>query len=172
MSYLTPAVAWLQGWLTEQLSTPDAAREIYQRGEDADAGDSPIYSARLLLAHGRLLRRVGARRDAVERLRRANALFTSLRATPFIVATEEELAAAGLTRSASSTSMKRQILEMTARETEVAHLVGRGLTNIEVAAELFITPKAVAYHLGNIYAKFGLKGRQQLRRFLTASSGA
>ena len=40
------------------------------------------------------------------------------------------------------------------------------MTNAEIAAELFITPKAVEYHLGNIYAKFGLQGRQQLRRFV------
>ncbi len=58
---------------------------------------------------------------------------------------------------------------MTNRETEVAHLIGRGMTNAEIAAELFITPKAVEYHLGNIYAKLGLKGRQQLRRFLGES---
>ena len=40
------------------------------------------------------------------------------------------------------------------------------MTNSEIAAELFITPKAVEYHLGNIYAKYGLKGRQQLRRLV------
>jgi len=55
---------------------------------------------------------------------------------------------------------------MTDRETEVAYLVEQGMTNAEIAAELFITPKAVEYHLGNIYAKFGVKGRQQLRRVL------
>ena len=43
------------------------------------------------------------------------------------------------------------------------------MTNAEIAAELFITPKAVEYHLGNIYAKFGLKGHQQLRRLLSDS---
>jgi Bacterial regulatory proteins, luxR family len=37
------------------------------------------------------------------------------------------------------------------RQTEVAHLVGKGLSNPEVAAELFISRKAVEYHLGNIY---------------------
>ena len=58
---------------------------------------------------------------------------------------------------------------MTDRETEVAHLIERGMTNAEIAAELFITPKAVEYHLGNIYAKFGLKGRRQLRRLLSDS---
>jgi len=43
------------------------------------------------------------------------------------------------------------------------------MTNAEIAAELFITPKAVEYHLGNIYAKFGVKGRHQLRRLLSDS---
>jgi len=43
---------------------------------------------------------------------------------------------------------------------------GVGFSNPEVAAELFISRKAVEYHLGNIYAKCGLRGRQQLRRFV------
>ncbi len=167
VSYLQPALAWLQGWLAEERGSPEAAGAIYQQGEDADPGDSPVYTARLLLAHGRLLRRTGARRPAIERLRRANALFAGLRAEPFLARTEEELAACGLTRGHAR---KRPVTAMTARETEVAHLVARGLTNVEVAAELFITPKAVAYHLGNIYAKFGLTGRQQLRRALAGNS--
>ena len=58
------------------------------------------------------------------------------------------------------------MLELTDREAEVAHLIEQGMTNAEIAAELFITPKAVDYHLGHIYAKFGVKGRQQLRRVL------
>jgi DNA-binding CsgD family transcriptional regulator len=56
------------------------------------------------------------------------------------------------------------MVALTSRETEVAHLVGKGLSNPEIAAELFISRKAVEYHLGNIYAKFGVHGRQQLRR--------
>jgi len=58
---------------------------------------------------------------------------------------------------------------MTGRETEVAHLARQGMTNAEIAAELFVTPKAVEYHLGNIYAKFGVTGRHQLRRLLSES---
>ena len=48
----------------------------------------------------------------------------------------------------------------------MAHLVGKGLSNPQIATELFISRKAVEYHLGNIYAKCGLHGRQQLRRFV------
>ena len=123
-----------------------------------------MYTARLLLAHGQLLRRTHNRRDAAERLRRANVLFLGLRAAPFIARTEEELAACRL-RSRPPTQ-QQSVLALTSRETQVAHLVGKRLSNPEIAAELFISRKAVEYHLGNIYAKCGLQGRQQLRRFV------
>ena len=45
-----------------------------------------------------------------------------------------------------------------------AALVTRGYTNKEVGAELFLTAKAVEYHLSNIYAKLGVANRRELRR--------
>jgi DNA-binding NarL/FixJ family response regulator len=83
---------------------------------------------------------------------------------PFIARTEEELAKCHL--PADPANKQQPVLALTSRETEVAHLVGKGLSNPEIAAELFISRKAVEYHLGNIYAKCGLRGRQQLRRFV------
>ena len=74
--YLRPALAWLDGWLTEQKGSPGRALGIYQRRGHRDR-TGPVYTARLLLAHGRLLRRTGSRKDAVERLRRARALFAA-----------------------------------------------------------------------------------------------
>ena len=123
-----------------------------------------MYTARLLLAHGRLLRRLSRRSDAAELLGRARTLFADLRATPFTERADQELAACHLPRSRAAE--KKSYLELTSRETEVAHLVGKGLSNPEIAAELFISRKAVEYHLGNIYAKCGLHGRQELRRFV------
>jgi DNA-binding CsgD family transcriptional regulator len=166
VAYLRPVLVWLEGWLAEQLGSPEQARRIYEQGEEMASTGSPVYSARLLLAHGRLLRRTGQRRPAVERLRRAHDLYVSLGAAPFMARVEDELAACGLRQQPTKHSAA---LEMTNREVEVAHLVERGMTNAEIAAELYITPKAVEYHLGNIYAKFGLKGRQQLRRYLAES---
>jgi DNA-binding CsgD family transcriptional regulator len=163
VAYAQPAIAWLDGWLAEQRGNPEEALRIYQRGEDTASTQSPIYTARLLLANGRLLRRMGQRRPAVDRLRRANDLYLGLRAGPFIALAEEELAACGLPGDRAS---KQPALALTSRETEVAHLVGKGLSNPEIAAELFISRKAVEYHLGNIYAKCGVHGRQQLRRFV------
>ncbi len=164
--YLEPALAWLEGWLAEQRGDLDEARRIYQLGEDTASKDSPVYTARLLLAHGRLLRRTGHRREAVEHLRQAHELYLALRATPFIARAEEELAACHLPGEAAAKTSNQSILALTSRETEVAHLVGKGMSNPEVAAELYISRKAVEYHLGNIYAKCGLRGRQQLRRFV------
>jgi DNA-binding CsgD family transcriptional regulator len=163
VGYLRPDLAWLEGWLAEQRDAPEEARRIYSEGEESAGPQSPVYAARLLLAHGRLLRRTGQRRLAVERLRQAHGLYQALRAAPFIARTEEELAACHLP---GNPAKKQSVLALTSRETEVAHLVGKGLSNPEIAAELFISRKAVEYHLGNVYAKCGLRGRQELRRFV------
>ena len=48
---------------------------------------------------------------------------------------------------------------MTSRESAVAVLVSKGLTNREVAAELFVSVKTVEFHLGRIYAKLGIRSR-------------
>jgi len=163
VSCLAPALAWLDGWLAEQSGDPDKARQIYQRGEEAAGPHSPVHTARLLLAHGRLLRRTGNRKDAVQQLGRANGMYRALRAEPLIVRTDEELAAC---RLPGNPVKKQSVPTLTTRETEVAHLVGKGLSNPEIAAELFISRNTVEYHLGNIYAKCGLQGRQQLRRYV------
>ncbi len=173
--FLRPALAWLRGWLAEQQERPEQALELYAAGQDAAGRDgaaqdgaagsgSPVYTARLLLAHGRLLRRTSHRADAAGLLGRARTLFAALRATPFTQGADAELAACHLPRSRAAE--KKSYLELTSRETEVAHLVGKGLSNPEIAAELFVSRKAVEYHLGNIYAKYGIHSRQALRRLV------
>jgi len=162
--YLQPALAWLEGWLAELRGDPGEALRIYRRGEDTPGPHSPAHTARLLLAHGRLLRRTGNRKDAIARLRRASDLYQMLRAAPFTARADQELAACRL--PADPARKQQPMLALTSRETEVALLVGKGLSNPEVAAELFISRKAVEYHLSNVYAKCGLRGRQQLRRYV------
>ncbi|MDL5159578.1 helix-turn-helix transcriptional regulator [Actinomycetospora termitidis] len=62
--------------------------------------------------------------------------------------------------AASSSSADLQAL--TPREREVVKLVAQGLTSREVAAALYVTPKAISYHLGNVFAKLGVTSRRQL----------
>ena len=163
-SYPRTALVWLRGWLAEQQGDPGQALAIYAGAPGPADGQSPVYTARLLLAHGRLLRRTSHRADAAEQLGRARGLFAALRATPFTEQADQELAACHLPRSRAAE--KKSYLELTSRETEVAHLVGKGLSNPEIAAELFVSRKAVEYHLGNIYGKYGIHSRRELRRLV------
>ena len=53
---------------------------------------------------------------------------------------------------------------LTSQETRVALLVARGMTNKEVAAALFLSPKTVEHHLGSVFRKRGLRSRTELAR--------
>ena len=69
-------------------------------------------------------------------------------------------------RLSGAAIMPEALSALSGRELEVLALVAVGRSNPEIAAELFISRKAVEYHLGNIYAKCVLQGRQELRRFV------
>lgn len=102
---------------------------------------------------------IGHRREGIDRLTRA--IFVQLRAAPFITRCDTELGEAGLHQPASPT------LGLTEREQDVAVLIAKGMTNNKIAAELYLTPKTIEYHLGNIYSKLHISGRRELRRRLT-----
>ena len=162
VSYLGPALAWLEGWLAEQRGDLEEARRHLRRRRGAAAS-----AARFTRPAAAGPRPAAAAHGKPEGGGRAAAAgeraVPGLRAAPFIARVEEELAACQLP---GSPAKKQSVLALTSRETEVAHLVGKGMSNPEIAAELYISRKAVEYHLGNIYAKCGLRGRQELRRFV------
>jgi len=60
---------------------------------------------------------------------------------------------------------------LTSQETRVALLVAEGLTNREVAAALFLSPKTVEHHLGAVLRKRGLRSRTELARALAVDPG-
>ena len=58
------------------------------------------------------------------------------------------------------------------RELEVLRLVGEGLTNAEIAARLFISPKTAEHHVGRIYPKLQLRTRTELAAYAVRNLGA
>lgn len=87
-------------------------------------------------------------------------MLRSVGAEPFVAAVDADLAAAGIHAGDKS---RRSALELTDREHDVAVLVAKGLTNPEVAEQLYVSRKAVEYHLRKTYGKLGITSRRELR---------
>jgi DNA-binding CsgD family transcriptional regulator len=119
----------------------------------------PFQWALLDVAWGQVLRRAGRRRAAAERLSAARERLVGLRARPYVQRCEQELAACGLAPAKRSDFDPSRL---TAQELAVARLVAAGMTNRQVASELFISIKTVQFHLTHIYAKLGVGSRAEL----------
>lgn len=122
-----------------------------------EAGTRPLDLARAQLALGEHLRRARRRVDAREHLRAAIAGFERLGATAWADRAAEELRASGET--ARRRSAEEDAGALTAQELQVARLVKQGLSNREVAARLFVSPRTVEFHLRNVFAKLGITSR-------------
>lgn len=130
------------------------------------------YHGRYLFAYGQMLRRVGRRREAADRLVSAREFFMGVHATEMVERCNQELRATGMLqhrrdeKAAGSTEASRApstaTVKLTPQEHSVAALVVQGLTNKETARRLFIAEKTVQYHLTRIYSKFGIRSRTEL----------
>jgi DNA-binding CsgD family transcriptional regulator len=125
--------------------------------------------ARTRLLYGQWLRRAKRRRDARHQLRTATDMFTAMGADAFAEQATTELRATG---ERARARIPETGLDLTPQEARVADLAAEGLSNNEIAAQLFISPATVAYHLRKIFTKLGLTSRHQLRRVLIPQQGA
>jgi DNA-binding CsgD family transcriptional regulator len=117
--------------------------------------------ARAHLLYGEWLRREGRRLNAREQLRNAHETFTAIGANAFAQRTAAELRATG------ESPRKRTVettTELTPQEVQIAGLVREGLSNPEIGARLFISPRTVEWHLGRIFSKLNITSRRQLSR--------
>ena len=144
------------------LSTDNALQEAFQTAlELHDHEPSAFERARTELCYGELLRRAGQRRGARDQLRSASATFAGLRARPWAERARIELRATGEHLQPRDPTAAEQL---TPQELQIALLVAEGLTNRDVGARLFLSPKTVEFHLTRIYRKLDIHSRSELVR--------
>jgi DNA-binding CsgD family transcriptional regulator len=121
----------------------------------------PLDAARAQLVYGEWLRRSQRRVDARQHLREAVEAFQDLRAESLAARAGQELRASGETARKRDPST---LVELTPTELQIARLVASGLSNKEVAAQCWISPRTVAFHLRNVFTKAGITSRGELAR--------
>ncbi|SDU73455.1 LuxR family transcriptional regulator [Jiangella alkaliphila] len=115
----------------------------------------PFDRARVQLVYGEQLRRAHAPADARAQLAAAVDAFRDLRAAPWAGRAVRELRAAGGIDPGGD--------ELTPQEATVARLAATGLTNKEIAAQLYLSPRTVSTHLSRVFPKLGIGSRGALR---------
>jgi len=120
--------------------------------------------ARAYLVHGEWLRRQQRRRDARQQLRTAHDMLTAMGAGAFAERARVELLATG-ERARQRTAPAD---ELTPQEAQIAWLVCQGESNRDIAAQLFLSPSTVDYHLRKVFRKAGVTSRTQLARAMAA----
>jgi DNA-binding CsgD family transcriptional regulator len=153
-------LARVRGQLEAAAGRIDEADAVFRFGLEQLNGLSLTFDrAQLELAYGRLLRRRGQRRSAATYLQAARGRFAALDATPHIERCDMEMTGSGLSRPSKQSF---DPVRLTARELAVAQRAAAGKSNQDIASEMLISVKTVQFHIGNIYAKLGVRSRVQL----------
>jgi DNA-binding CsgD family transcriptional regulator len=156
------------------------SRALVSEGETADAlfreaverlqrTRMAVEVARARLVYGEWLRRENRRVDAREQLRAAHESFNRFGAEAFSERARRELEATGETARRRGVDTRD---DLTAQEAQIARLARDGLSNPEIGAQLFISPRTVQYHLHKVYAKLDISSRNQLRQVLSSNEDA
>jgi DNA-binding CsgD family transcriptional regulator len=145
------------------------AAALLRRGDDAvdmlrsaavlhETCGARVEHAHTLTELGGAIRRAGVPGDARTVLREAIGIADAVGARAVGRRAREELVRAG----GRAPNAGESAGELTPSERRVAELAAAGRTNREIANELFVTVKAVEWHLGNVYRKLDVRGRRQL----------
>jgi DNA-binding CsgD family transcriptional regulator len=149
------------------LAPSQAAEDLHREAIDSLGRSGMRFElARAHLLYGEWLRRQRRRGDARDQLRAAYDIFASAGAGAFAERARIELRGTG--EHVPKRTAQTRDAALTAREAHIARLAGQGASNAEIAAQLFISPATVAYHLRKVFATFGISSRSQLASALPA----
>ncbi|MGH2881660.1 MAG: helix-turn-helix transcriptional regulator, partial [Solirubrobacteraceae bacterium] len=144
------------------LSEGDDAEPLYQEAVERLARSrGVVHLARARLLYGEWLRRENRRVDAREQLRAAHEMFIALGAEGFAERARHELLATGETARRREDAARGVL---TPQEAHIARLARDGLSNPEIGAQLFLSPRTVQYHLRKVFLKLEINSRSQLSR--------
>ncbi|MFE2726985.1 AAA family ATPase [Kitasatospora sp. NPDC059327] len=145
------------------LGPDELAESAYRAALDLhDGTHRPFEQARTALLHGEWLRRERRRTDARPYLRAALETFELLAAHPWADRARTELTATGAGAPPRAAAPEGPLAALTPQELQIARLAARGLTNRDIAAQLFLSPRTVGHHLYKAYPKLGITARTDL----------
>lgn len=127
---------------------------------DPDAGRWPFELANARLEYGAWLRRRHRATEARVQLQAALEVFVRLGTRAWVDLARVELRAAGVATEVPEPSAWAGL---TGQERQVARMAASGMTNPEIAAALYLSPRTVSTHLYNAFPKLGVTSRAQLR---------
>jgi DNA-binding CsgD family transcriptional regulator len=149
------------------LTEGPAAEELYLEAiEHLGRSRVIVLHARAQLTYGEWLRRENRRVDAREQLKAAYAAFEAMGAQGFADRARRELLATGETVRKRTDDARA---DLTPQEAQIARLASDRLTNPEIAAQLYLSPRTVEYHLRKVFQKLGISSRKELANALPAS---
>ena len=155
----TPWVLQALRFSSPFLADDDGAEAAFTAALVGDPITSPFLRGRLELAYGSWLRRHRRLADSRPPLRAAQDRFDALGAIGWSERAGQELRASGVAR-------KRRRLDswdqLSPQELQIAHMAAQGLSNRDIAQELYLSPRTVGSHLYRIFPKLGVASRGQL----------
>jgi DNA-binding CsgD family transcriptional regulator len=146
------------------VSDGEAADKLFQEAiEHLRRTRVRVELARAHLLYGEWLRHEGRRVDARDQLRTAHDLFATFGMDAFAERARVELLATGQRIQARAAETRAKL---TPQEGQIARLARDGLSNPEISAQLFLSPRTVEWHLRKVFAKLGIASRRELRKTL------
>ena len=150
------------------LSEGETAERLYREAIERLARTQiRVWLARAHLVYGEWLRRENRRADAREQLHAAHEMFATIGMEAFAERARGELLATG-------EKVRKRTVEtrddLTAQEWQIARLARDGLSNPEIAARLFLSPRTVEWHLRNVFNKLDIRSRRALVSALPGSA--